>query len=137
MVGHSQLVVEVGDVFARLGADDLLFDRDGFVDQFLSSSILLLLPQLDCYALHRSSFFVYGALVGLTALTKLSACSLSTILDDAGSFGFDGEGLRHLASNGHAAAVYTLPFPSVHHLEALVENGFRLFPFFASLMSLS
>lgn len=139
MVSYSQLVVKIGDIFTDLGAHNLLLDGDGLEHQVLSAGELLLLSQLHSDPLHGTRLLLLGLLGGLACPTLRQPCasSLAPILHNARAFRLDRERLRQLTVDRHATAIYTLTiFATIHLLEALIEDRFRLFPLIALLISL-
>ena len=52
LIGHCQLVVEIGNVFVDLRLEDLLLDLDGPKHHPLRTCVLLLLAQCHSDSLH-------------------------------------------------------------------------------------
>ena len=67
MVRHSQLIVEIGNIFTDLGPHDLLLDRDRLEHQVLSASELLLLTELHSDPLHGTCLLLLSLLGGLAS----------------------------------------------------------------------
>ena len=64
MVSHRQLSVEVHNILANFGPDQLLLHSDGFQHKFLCSAVLLFLARLDRNTLHGASLFFLSILNG-------------------------------------------------------------------------
>ena len=138
MVGHCQLIVQVGDVFTDLRADDLLFNGNGLDHEVLSPGKLLLLTQLDGDPLHRASFLLLCCMCIHTSSRVQTGRSALSILDNRGALRLDREGLGKFRVDRHATAVYTLSVLStVHLLEALVEDCLSLLSLITLFVRLS